>query len=144
MKKVLNIFLILATILLSGESSISEPVSFQTEYPNPKIRFRKNSVVLSITSKAEIKRLYNFLPKLCKDTSKIFEEFTIELTPHSSESEYKRNKYIGVQRAIEIIDYLTENYKVPRGSVFIREINCYEDFLNESEIGVVFSPKKIR
>jgi len=144
MKKSLSIFLIFISILVSGEIYIKESSSIQTEYPTPKIRFSIYSVELSKSNKAEIDRLYKYLPLMCKDTSKIFEEMIIELVPHSTKSEYKSNKYIGVQRAIKIIDYLSENHKVPRGSIIIREISCYEEFLNKGEIGVSFSPKKIR
>ncbi len=135
--------------ILSGLNSRVAPnnlCKITTTYPAPLILFKKNSHFLLNDSKKHLDKLYEFMTSKAFDsTEDVFYNYYICLRPSCCENEYLSNKYLGVQRAIEIIDYLEGKYGIKRTSMIIVEKYKFNDnsLCTEKNTGVEFFPERI-
>lgn len=64
------------------------------------------------------------------DTFYNYQKYDLVLSPKFCQSEYKKNKFIGVQRSVVIIDYIERKYKILRSKIYISDDHEYGNSIN--------------
>ncbi len=138
MKKLFLMIMITASISFRFTENIPfRNKSINTSYTQTFILFNKNSHVLTSYSKRNLDSLYKTITSKAFDTiGNVFLKYRIILYPDGCKSEYLLDKFIGVKRATEIIDYLEDKYGVRRRDLEIIDIKYSSEICLPKNIGV--------
>ena len=111
------------------------------------IHFQKDSFQLDTKAKHEIDSFItngylSYAGKLSTliyygDTSYSYDKLDIYISSLCCINERKKNKYVGLQRGLEIIEYIEHNYKLSRLNIILNDQKCDTVDNDCNDIGVI-------
>lgn len=115
--------LITLILLLSNKNNISyEPPPLIVCFEKGSFHLNANTITITDSIIKQVNVFKHYI-----DSIKDFRRVVILLIPYSTKNEYIKNKYIGVQRALEIIDYCEKKHGIKRAEFKILDKYKYND-----------------
>jgi hypothetical protein len=105
-----------------------------------KIIYLEYDTNLSVEGEILIDTIFQRIIARHKDTLSFFEKREIILNSFSTSDERMKNKLIGMQRCIIILDYIEKKYGVSRSNILIRDLS--PKINQESAVQLLFPPPR--